>query len=277
MREVPLEVFLSFPPPNYDNPVTRGDALTITHGVFMGIVISVVGVRLYTRLAINRRLGWDDIWIIPATIFTVALAALVILSHTKYNWNKHIYDVPPSQIPQLGKTAMAAKTLFTLAAVFTRQSLLSFYYRLIGETSLKHFRNVLHAATVFNVVTGIVFVALCLFPCRPISAYWDFPAHGHCLDDGKTTLGAGIVNCICDLLTTTLPIPIIMQLRMPLKHRLGVAFLLSLGFIVTIAGIVRSFYVWKSMMASYDETWYSYPLWIAGVVEIDLAVVCTPC
>jgi hypothetical protein len=74
---------------------------------------------------------------------------------------------------------------------------------------------------------------------RPISAYWTFPARGKCIDEGKATLAGGIINCFADLLITALPIPVIMKLNMPLKQRLGVTVLLSLGLIVTIAGIIR--------------------------------------
>jgi hypothetical protein len=70
-----------------------------------------------------------------------------------------------------------------------------------------------------------------------------------------------------------LPIPLIMRLKMPLKHRIEVCFLLGLGFVVTIAGIVRTYFIWKSLIDSWDTTWYSYPLWIAAAVEIDVAVV----
>jgi hypothetical protein len=56
---------------------------------------------------------------------------------------------------------------------------------------------------------------------------------------GKVTLGAGILNCVLDLLVTTLPIPMVMRLQMRRRQQMGVIFLLSLGFIVTIAGIVR--------------------------------------
>lgn len=89
-------------------------------------------------------------------------------------------------------------------------------------------------------------------------------------------LGGGVINCASDLLTTVLPIPIVMRLQMPLRQRIGVCVLLCLGFIVTIAGVVRTYFIWKSLMGSYDETWYSYPLWIAAAVEIDLAVVRIP-
>jgi hypothetical protein len=80
----------------------------------------------------------------------------------------------------------------------------------------------------------------------------------HCLDEGVITLLGGCVNCAIDLWVAILPIPMIMKLQMPLKRRLGVIFLLSLGFIVVIAGIVRSYFVWYSLIKSYDQTWVLY-------------------
>lgn len=54
---------------------------------------------------------------------------------------------------------------------------------------------------------------------------------------------------------------------------MGVVVLFALGMIVTVAGIVRTWYIYKSLMAEHDNTWYAYPLWIAAAVEIDLGVV----
>lgn len=86
-------------------------------------------------------------------------------------------------------------------------------------------------------------------------------------------LGGGVINSFSDLLTTVLPIPIVLRLQMPLKQRIGVCILLCLGFVVTIAGSLRTYYTWKSLLDSWDETWYAYPLWIAAAVELDLGLV----
>ena len=104
--------------------------------------------------------------------------------------------------------------------------------------------------------------------------YWAFPPiPGKCLDEGAVTLAAGCINCVVDFLCAALPIPLIMRLHMPLKQRIGVCALLCVGFFVTIAGIIRTYYIYKSLIASYDETWFTYPLWIAAALEVDIAVV----
>lgn len=63
---------------------------------------------------------------------------------------------------------------------------------------------------------------------------------------------------------------------MPRRQRLAVAVLFGLGIVVTIAGIVRTWYIYKSLIKEYDQTWFAYPLWIAAAIEIDLGVVSCP-
>lgn len=81
------------------------------------------------------------------------------------------------------------------------------------------------------------------------------------------------VFVVLDLLTTVVPVPLIMRLQMPLKQRIAVCMLLSLGLAVTLAGTARTYFVWKSLLAEWDQTWWSYPLWICAAVELDVAVV----
>jgi hypothetical protein len=68
MRSIPAEVLLSWPTPNYDDPVTRGYALVVVNSIFITLVVIVVSLRLYTRLWIKRWFGSDDLFIILALV-----------------------------------------------------------------------------------------------------------------------------------------------------------------------------------------------------------------
>ena len=83
----------------------------------------------------------------------------------------------------------------------------------------------------------------------------------------------GIINTIADALIAVLPIPLIMRLKMPRNERIGVIVLLSVGFLVTVAGVVRTYYIWLAQVHTQDETWYSYPLFVAASVEVDVGIV----
>ena len=88
--------------------------------------------------------------------------------------------------------------------------------------------------------------------------YWQYPprVEGHCLDEGKTTLAAGILTIIADLITTCVLLPLVMRLKLPLSKRIGVSVLFCLGLIVTIAGIVRTCYIWYDLKSSLTRLSY---------------------
>ncbi|KAI6839305.1 hypothetical protein KC340_g3278 [Hortaea werneckii] len=278
MRFPPLEVLSTWPTPNYDDPKTRGQASLIVNIIFLFMVLVAVALRVYSRTSVRRWFGLDDIMIGLATLFTIGLTVVVVLANERFGWDRHIYDIPFDHIEKANIIALTAKVAFTLAATFTRLSLCMFYYRLVGDSGIVWFRWVVHANVAFTISVCITFVFLSVFLCTPVQYYWEFPptTDGHCLDEGIATLAAGALNLAADFLATITPIPLVMRLNMRLKYRIGVSVLFGLGFIVIVAGIVRTYYIWKGLMDTYDETWYAYPLWIAAAVEIDVGVICAP-
>ena len=79
MRLPPADVLLSWPTPNYENPVTRGNALVIVNSIFIGFVVITVGLRLYTRLVIKRWFGIDDVFILLALVGSSLLTSVMVL------------------------------------------------------------------------------------------------------------------------------------------------------------------------------------------------------
>lgn len=109
----------------------------------------------------------------------------------------------------------------------------------------------------------------------PVHAYWDLePQYPHtCLNKGAIVFSASTINIFTDVLTTLLPMPLIWKLQMPARQRLAVMAIFGLGIIVDVAGAIRTYYVWESMIASYDETWKGWPVLLAATVEINLGLV----
>jgi len=110
--------------------------------------------------------------------------------------------------------------------------------------------------------------------CRPISAYWTFPqpANAKCFNDGMSMQAAAVFNTVSEFWIATLPLIACFKLRVDRSQRWTVIGLLSLGYFVSVAGIGRTFYIFKSF-TTYDITWWSGPQWIFAEVEIDLAIV----
>ena len=193
---------------------------------------------------------------------------------------------------------MAGKLCFCISTAWTRLSLIFFYRRLLDSTRVRWYRWILHASTAFVIITTInalcFSVFLCKYaetslsycflacqcaltaPARPIQAYWAFPPMpgATCMDEGIVSTWAASFTTVADLLVTLLPVPIVMRLQMPFRQRLAVVALLCSGILVTIAGALRTYFLWASLIPTYDETWVAYKLWLAALIETDMAVVC---
>jgi hypothetical protein len=83
-----------------------------------------------------------------------------------------------------------------------------------------------------------------------------------------------VVNIFTDFLTTVVPIPLIWRLKLPTRQRMAVIAIFGLGLMVNVVASVRTYYVWKDMIESYDQTWYAWPIAVAGAIEINLGIVC---
>jgi hypothetical protein len=70
MRNPPLEVVASWPPPNYDNPVHRGPTLLIVEVTIMSVAILTLMARLYVRIFKVNKHGLDD-WLMLAAMVNI--------------------------------------------------------------------------------------------------------------------------------------------------------------------------------------------------------------
>ncbi|GFF22079.1 hypothetical protein IFM61606_01218 [Aspergillus udagawae] len=279
MRLPPPEVLATWPIPNYVDPPTRGNGALIVNIVCLSFAFVVTLLRLYTRLKITYSPGLDDVLIVIALGFAIAMCAITSLATVRYGWNRHMWDVPPTWLTTVSKLNMVFQILFSLSSSVTKLSLLWFCKRLLGAGSKGLYRTYnwcLIGGMAFVSLTCALFLLFSIFQCNPIHAYWDVaPTYPyHCLNDGAIVFAASVINIFTDFLVTVLPMPLIWNLKLPTRQRIAVISIFSLGIVVNIAGSVRTVYVYKSMVASYDTTWLGWPVLLAASVEINIGLIC---
>ena len=227
---------------------------------------------------------------------TVAMTALEIVGYERYDWGRHIWcvrkssmqevwlmtishrDVPINNVSRSLYISWWYRIVYSAVACFTRMALIFFYYRITpGGSAMRVFRRWIHLVAVFSAATGLMLVFATIFQCSPIRAMWTWPPvqGARCINEGRWTFVCGIINTIADIFVVVLPIPIIYKLRLPLRKRIGAIVLVSLGFLVCIVGIVRAYFVWLSLIHSYDVTWNGYGALVAATVEIHVGLVST--
>ena len=82
-----------------------------------------------------------------------------------------------------------------------------------------------------------------------------------------------IINTTMELVIALLPIPVVFTLQMSRRQRWSVISVLSLGVLVFLVGCVRTFYVYKCLLDTWDITWWTGPHWICSEVENNVAIV----
>jgi hypothetical protein len=171
-----------------------------------------------------------------------------------------------------------ARICWGLATSAVRLSICFLYMRLLNRIDLRrtHFRYVLYGFTGFQVALFLVYLFAGVFPCTPIRAYWtlDRIPGQKCHDDVAVMKVCAVLNTVSEFILAAFPIVAVYKLHVDQKQRWTVIGLLSVGFLVGVAGCVRTFFLWKSISASnLDLSWYADLHWIASEVEIDLAIV----
>lgn len=85
------------------------------------------------------------------------------------------------------------------------------------------------AAIILIVVHGLIFFFLIVFQCIPLAMIWNKSVKGRCLNITAIGYTAAIIGIMEDIVLLIMPIPILLQLQLGLKKKLGLVFMFSLG------------------------------------------------
>ncbi|KAL0780158.1 hypothetical protein CaCOL14_004642 [Colletotrichum acutatum] len=128
---------------------------------------------------------------------------------------------------------------------------------------------------------GFVFALMWIFlivlwtQCLPAWHYWDlFMENRNCIEEWPPLAGQTITTVLTDFAVYVLPMPTLFRLRLPMMQRLILIILFSLGTVVVVAGIMRTYWAHFVERETYDVTWDGFELWIWTALEANLAVVC---
>lgn len=76
--------------------------------------------------------------------------------------------------------------------------------------------------------------------CRPIAAAWHPDMHGQCYDNVTLFLSSAPVNILSDIAILMLPLPIITELRMERRAKIGLVMTFMCGVFVAAVDVGES-------------------------------------
>ncbi|KAF2266972.1 integral membrane protein [Lojkania enalia] len=273
MRYPPPEVMKTWPKPNYVDPVTRGNTLTIVELTILPIALICVILRLWIRIGWLHKSWWDDYLMVVAMVFNCGTTALVIMATQMYGWNIHVWDLTVPQMETGRKASMAGQTLFVLASSFVKISILVSYFRIAPEKSI--FRKAVWAVLALVIAAFVVFLVALWLQCIPISSYWNLLAnHRDCIPEGPPLVVQSTLNVFTDFLIYVLPMPTLFKLSLPVSQRLGLMILFGFGGVIVVAGSFRAYWVHYVLFRTYDVTWEGFQIWVWTAIETNMGVIC---
>ncbi|KAF2434105.1 hypothetical protein EJ08DRAFT_694126 [Tothia fuscella] len=240
--------------------------------------------RIATRFSTQGRLGLDDILILIAWALGCAVTGLVL--HATYNlgFNRHVWDVPQELWWRGALVGWLVEALFFWSTCFTKVSVLMFYRRLVVGTYSRKFKWAIWIAISFVIAYTIVFFIIICVGCFPVEATWrQFDSQWviknqfTCAPRNTAIHLAELVgglSVITDFYSVMLPAVLLMQIRLNKRQKYGLFFIFGIGFLVVVAGIVRTIYLRKVQEEIYDKIWVVFNIYVTSIAEMNIAIVC---
>ncbi|KAL4742413.1 hypothetical protein BDV11DRAFT_202712 [Aspergillus similis] len=144
------------------------------------------------------------------------------------------------------------------------------------------FRHLCNAMLFVVAAWTISFFFSNLFTCFPVTPLVE-PFYGNkCIDGLAMWYASCITDVVVDLIILVMPLPMISQLKLPLRQKVGIGAIFLLGTTVVVISITRMamyFHVGTTFREHYnDMTYYTSPVFFWTNIEISLAVIlaCLP-
>ncbi|KAI6784065.1 uncharacterized protein J7T54_004611 [Emericellopsis cladophorae] len=251
---------------------TQGPLLNSVAIAFGVITFIAISLRLWSRFFIVQSVGSDDWLICVAALLSWAFIGCT-LAAVQHGMGQH-YEA----FDKLGtENKIAYFQIVWLSSIFynaclgfIKISVLALYKRL-GDARLTKLSMIMIGVICCQAGGNVL---ACIFQCAPVQAAYDvtiLPEDKKCININAFYLANAAVNILTDVMTYTLPIPLIIKIQLPRRQKIGLGVILSLGLFACVSSIVRITYV-PPMLTSSDATWVISGAMYWSVIETNIGI-----
>ncbi|KAB5522107.1 hypothetical protein GE09DRAFT_500810 [Coniochaeta sp. 2T2.1] len=214
-----------------------GPTLLAISCILLALIITTTSLRIYTRWSL-RTLGWDD-YTIAFTAFLAVIRVAIQIMQVRHGNGRHRSYLTQDEYIYNNMLGWYAQILLFASTALLKISIILLILRIIQDSwKLRVF---LRAVIVGLVVTNLACIIILLAECDPVDAYWK--GGGTCWDTRVRIYSIYLTiaySILTDLLCSLLPLLIIWNVRMPLRKKLMIWGLMSLGLTATGFGALRA-------------------------------------
>ncbi|KAI9755041.1 MAG: hypothetical protein M4579_004444 [Chaenotheca gracillima] len=260
--------------PNFAGPVSINAYNVATQGLVLGITSSCVLMRLYTKYFIKHAFGSED-WASMVAWFGAITYSSIALTLGEWGAGVHQWDVPITKITRFAQLVYVDQILYGIVVFVTKVSILLLFLRIFGPKQI-----LIWSTWILIGVMAAYYLAATLAKvliCTPIKKQWEPEVPGFCLNTNAIFLTDCIFSIVSDFYILITPMPLIWNLRMPVRRRLGVMSVFAMGIFACLASILRTYYTLRPSN-ELDTTYRLIPIMLWSLAEINLGIIssCLP-
>ncbi|SPO04190.1 related to integral membrane protein [Cephalotrichum gorgonifer] len=199
------------------------------------LTITVVGLRMYTRIRLLNSFGADDAMMMVALVLAIGTTIAIGLE-CKYGLGKHTWVQPKEYAIPYMKAFYSSIIIYNVALCIAKISILLQYRRIFTGT-------IIHQITTYAIgflcAWTVTIAFLLSLICIPVAAFWDSSVKGRCLNSLTVWYVMASFNLVTDILLFIMPMPMIRSLQLPRKQKYTLVIVFSLGLCTCIISIIR--------------------------------------
>ncbi|GAB1319675.1 hypothetical protein MFIFM68171_09885 [Madurella fahalii] len=234
-----------------------------------------VALRLWTRALIIRKLGLADLFIVLSLVAAAGMC-ISMLIEVKNGMGKHVWDIDIFvQGPPMLEAWWFSVLTYILALGMAKISICMLYLTIF---TLEWARRACYGVLFIVVISNLWSVATILTHCIPLEAAWDWRVKAT-FCQGDTVWWASTALIIAtDVMVFTLPIPMVLPLKLPRRQKVAVVGVFAVGFFVCLVSMIRLIIlVQAKAFPNPDFTYTGTDLTYWTVIETHtaIAIACT--
>ncbi|KKK13541.1 hypothetical protein ARAM_001710 [Aspergillus rambellii] len=247
------------------------EILAISWPLF-SLCATLIALRIWVRIKVLRSYGWDDVFISLALMFAAGNTVLMTIS-IYYGTGQHASDLSKYQLIVSSKYNWLSHGFHVMSTTCGEISVAFFLSRIINKA--KHHKPVIYIGIFLLTIVNLGCIFTMYGQCTPTARLWNQEVDGSCWKpevQRDYEFFQGSFSAASDFVLAVYPLFMIWNLQMAVKVKVGLGIVLSLGFIVMIAAIVKTVHL-ALLSRQTDYPWNIVNLIIWITVEQYLIII----
>ncbi|KAM0335545.1 hypothetical protein ACHAQA_000593 [Verticillium albo-atrum] len=238
----------------------------------------MVSLRFAAKVKSRKPLNASDACILVALFFNTALHADVFTMVVHGGFGFHVQDIAmrfgPDVLTVFFKCIMVFALLWNATTCFTKLSVLLMYMSIFPVRRVILPCRILGVFIILWNIGGILGGVLV---CRPFAMNWDqtIPG-GKCGNQPMYYMALGIINILVEVTMLALPLPVLYKLQMPMRKKIVIISMFSVGFATCAITIYRQATLPDLQFANMTHSGVVATLLSGLEPSVALALACVP-